>query len=203
MRSLTHISFYPPPSMPPVQPATAWYCPRILTTAWAMWPGGAVMEYRPVPFLPNGELGLKMATDVSMSLVEGASISSAFEKEYGEGIVRLPAVQDGSGSWSWFLTADNGESAAVEYSSVSTTACNDSTPELQLCVEPNNENGTFTHGPSGLPVVALTFHSVIPTTSWRSHRRILLRLHLASLMRCRPSRPLPATRLLAALSALT
>ena len=26
MRSLTHISFYPPPSMPPVQPATAWYC---------------------------------------------------------------------------------------------------------------------------------------------------------------------------------
>ena len=84
MRSLTHISFYPPPSMPPVQPATAWYCPRILTTAWAMWPGGAVMEYRPVPFLPNGELGLKMATDVSMSLVEGASISSAFEKEYGD-----------------------------------------------------------------------------------------------------------------------
>ena len=80
MRSLTHISFYPPPSMPPVQPATAWYCPRILTTAWAMWPGGAVMEYRPMPFLPNGELGLKMATDVSMSLVEGASISSAFER---------------------------------------------------------------------------------------------------------------------------
>ena len=87
-----HIIFYPPPSPPPVSPAIAWYCPAFLTTVWALYPGGAEIEYHTIPFLPNGYMDVRLQSGMRFSRIWDASVATdvqVWNDDLGAGTVRL------------------------------------------------------------------------------------------------------------------
>ena len=141
-----HIIFYPPPSPPPVSPAIAWYCPAFLTTVWALYPGGAEIEYHTIPFLPNGYMDVRLQSGMRFSRIWDASVATdvqVWNDELGAGTVRLGPVPMSHESWRAVLTTERTDGASLNYGIIDSTRCGSSPTRMRLCDESSiyYENG--------------------------------------------------------------